>query len=43
MTDRDGFSENALRIMEARYFMKSESGDLIDKKPGDLFSRVGVC
>lgn len=26
--------------MEARYFMKSDSGELIDTKPGDLLSRV---
>ncbi len=40
MTDRDGFSSNALRILEARYFMKTESGEFQDKSPADLFSRV---
>jgi len=40
MTDRDGFSSNALRILEARYFMKTVSGEMLDKSPADLFSRV---
>jgi ribonucleoside-diphosphate reductase alpha chain len=40
MTDRDGFSSNALRILEARYFMKTETGEMLDKSPADLFSRV---
>ncbi|MCP2599258.1 hypothetical protein NLB65_02245, partial [Candidatus Aminicenantes bacterium AC-335-B20] len=29
-----------IRILKARYFMKTEKGELIDKKPSDLFSRV---
>jgi ribonucleoside-diphosphate reductase alpha chain len=41
MTDRDGFSPNALRILKARYFMKTETGEFLDKSPADLFSRVG--
>ncbi len=40
MTDRDGFSSNALRILEARYLMKTETGEMLDKSPADLFSRV---
>jgi len=40
MTDRDGFSPNALRILKARYFMKTDSGEFLDKSPADLFSRV---
>jgi ribonucleotide reductase alpha subunit len=36
----EGFSENAIRILKARYFMKTEKGEFIDKKPSDLFSRV---
>ncbi len=40
MTDRDGFSSNALQILEARYFMKTETGERLDKSPADLFSRV---
>jgi ribonucleoside-diphosphate reductase alpha chain len=40
MTDTAGFSENALKILKARYFLKNEKGDLIDKTPADLFRRV---
>ncbi len=40
MTDRDGFSSNALQILQARYFMKTESGEFLDKSPADLFARV---
>ena len=40
MTDTAGFSENALKILKARYFLKSEKGELIDKAPADLFRRV---
>ena len=40
MTDVQGFSENALRILKARYFLKNEKGDFIDKAPSDLFHRV---
>jgi len=35
-----GFSDNALRILKTRYFLKNEKGDLIDKTPADLFVRV---
>jgi len=40
MTESNGFSQNAMRILKARYFMKSEDGTFIDKKPADLFVRV---
>ncbi len=36
----EGFSENALKILKARYFKKKNNGDLIEKKPSDLFGRV---
>ena len=36
----EGFSENALKILNARYFKKNEAGELIEKKPSDLFKRV---
>jgi ribonucleoside-diphosphate reductase alpha chain len=36
----EGFSENALKILKARYFKKNENGELIEKKPSDLFKRV---
>jgi ribonucleoside-diphosphate reductase alpha chain len=35
-----GFSENALKILKARYFLKNEKGELVDKTPEDLFRRV---
>jgi len=40
MTEVQGFSENALRILRARYFMKNEKGEFLDKTPSDLFHRV---
>lgn len=36
----EGFSPNAIKILKTRYFMKNEKGELIDKKPSDLFLRV---
>ena len=36
----ENFSENALRILRARYFKKNEKGELLEKKPSDLFKRV---
>lgn len=36
----EGFSENAIKILRARYFKKNEKGELIEKKPSDLFKRV---
>jgi ribonucleoside-diphosphate reductase alpha chain len=36
----EGFSPNALKILKTRYFMKNEKGELVDKKPSDLFRRV---
>lgn len=38
--DPAGFSENALKILKARYFLKNEKGELVDKSPEDLFRRV---
>lgn len=35
-----GFSENALKILKARYFLKNEKGELVDRSPEDLFRRV---
>jgi ribonucleoside-diphosphate reductase alpha chain len=40
MSEGNGFSQNAMRILKARYFMKSEKGEFIDASPSDLFSRV---
>ena len=40
MTEGNGFSQNAMRILKARYFMKSEDGEFLDKSPSDLFLRV---
>jgi ribonucleoside-diphosphate reductase alpha chain len=40
MADAQGFTENALKILRARYFMRNEEGDFLDKKPADLFWRV---
>jgi ribonucleoside-diphosphate reductase alpha chain len=40
MTEPAGFSANALKILKARYFLKNEKGELIDKTPADLFRRV---
>ncbi len=36
----EGFNENALKILKARYYKKKNNGDLIEKKPSDLFGRV---
>ncbi|MCK4836392.1 MAG: adenosylcobalamin-dependent ribonucleoside-diphosphate reductase [Candidatus Aminicenantes bacterium] len=36
----EGFTANALKILNARYFKKNEKGELIEKKPADLFKRV---
>jgi ribonucleoside-diphosphate reductase alpha chain len=40
MTEGNGFSPNAMRILKARYFMKSEDGEFLDESPSDLFFRV---
>ena len=40
MSEGNGFSQNALRILKARYFMKSQDGEFLDESPSDLFSRV---
>ncbi len=36
----EGFSQNALKILETRYFIKNEKGERKDKSPSDLFRRV---
>ncbi|MBN1273408.1 MAG: adenosylcobalamin-dependent ribonucleoside-diphosphate reductase [Candidatus Aminicenantes bacterium] len=40
MPGAEGFSNNALRILKARYFKKNEKGEFLDKSPSDLFRRV---
>ncbi|MGQ9619274.1 MAG: adenosylcobalamin-dependent ribonucleoside-diphosphate reductase [Candidatus Aminicenantia bacterium] len=40
MVKSHGFSENALRILRARYFMRNEKGELLEKTPEELFKRV---
>ncbi|MGZ5514562.1 MAG: adenosylcobalamin-dependent ribonucleoside-diphosphate reductase [Candidatus Aminicenantales bacterium] len=42
MSASGGFSENALKILTARYFLKDEKGELVDKTPEDLFRRVAT-
>ncbi|MBE3111526.1 MAG: hypothetical protein IMZ46_13650, partial [Acidobacteria bacterium] len=37
-----GFNENALKILKARYFLKNEIGEPVDKSPEDLFRRVAT-
>ncbi len=36
----EGFSDNALTILKARYFKKNATGTLIENKPSELFKRV---
>jgi ribonucleoside-diphosphate reductase alpha chain len=36
----EGFTENALKILRARYFKKNGNGELIEKTPSDIFRRV---
>lgn len=40
MASGDAFSQNALRILKARYFLKDEKGEFLDKTPSDIFKRV---
>jgi ribonucleoside-diphosphate reductase alpha chain len=40
MSVAGGFSENALKILKARYFLKNDKGEFVDKSPEDLFRRV---
>ncbi len=40
MPEAKAFSENALKILKARYFMRNEKGEFLDKEPADLFWRV---
>ncbi len=34
------FSENAIKILKARYYLKNDKGEFIDQSPHDLFKRV---
>ncbi len=36
----ENFSENAMKILKARYFKKDEKGNLVETKPSQLFRRV---
>jgi ribonucleoside-diphosphate reductase alpha chain len=40
MKDLPAFSENSLRILKARYFLKDDQGGFVDTSPADLFGRV---
>ena len=40
MPEPKPFSENALKILRARYFMRNEEGEFLDREPADLFRRV---
>ncbi len=37
------FPPNAVKILEARYYLRTESGELLDRGPEDLFRRVAVA
>jgi ribonucleoside-diphosphate reductase alpha chain len=40
MPEHQPFTENAIKILKARYYMRNEEGDFLDKEPADLFWRV---
>jgi ribonucleoside-diphosphate reductase alpha chain len=40
MSGAADFSENAIKILKARYYLKNEKGEFQDKSPEDLFHRV---
>jgi len=40
MSVAGGFTDNALKILKARYFLKDDKGGFVDKAPEDLFRRV---
>jgi ribonucleoside-diphosphate reductase alpha chain len=40
MPEPKSFTENALKILRARYFMRNERGEFLDREPADLFQRV---
>ena len=42
MAPSAGFSESALKILKARYFLKNEKGELVDTSPEDLLRRVAA-
>src|SRR4030043_950555 len=35
-----GFPDNAIKIMKARYYLKNDKGEFLDRSPADLFKRV---
>jgi len=35
-----GFSENSIKILKTRYYLKNDRGDFLDQSPADLFARV---
>jgi ribonucleoside-diphosphate reductase alpha chain len=35
-----GFPDNAIKILKARYYLKNGKGEFLDKSPADLFKRV---
>ncbi len=36
----EGFTDNAMTILKARYFKKNATGELVENKPSELFQRV---
>ena len=38
--EAQGFSDNAIKIMKARYYLKNDKGEFLDRSPADLFKRV---
>jgi ribonucleoside-diphosphate reductase alpha chain len=40
MPEQQPFTENAIKILKARYYMRNEEGGFLDKEPADLFWRV---
>ncbi len=40
MSENQPFTENAIKILKARYYMRNEEGEFLDKEPADLFWRV---
>jgi len=35
-----GFPDNAIKILKARYYLKNDKGEFLDRSPADLFKRV---
>jgi len=40
MPESARFSENAINILKARYYLRNEKGEFLDRSPEDLFRRV---